>query len=320
MFLKSRINTIIILAISFIIINTAIIHAAWWEEKRFPVPQNTEQVKQQTKKIAGFDFKFTYYVSTQDTQSIKEFYRRELGNLGWSERQLQQDLAKIKNDAEAASKLKALPGNMFSDSKDDTAGNIFFENNLVFEKDEVMLTITFLPEAAVRDGKTKFSLSEGKLELQKKQAISESQYVPELLAKPKKNVTPLYPGAILINLSEKEDYLKATYFTKDYIEDVADFYKQNMSGFGWSLINETPVTKVDFTNLAKYNQASACPDCERNLALASAMTEMWFMELGFSNSRQDSCKIGLFNNIIKGEQIKPMLNFTNIRIEYEKKK
>jgi len=332
--LEAKIKIAIIVTVSFLTIGAGVTHAAWWEEKRFPVPPNTEEVKQQVKKIAGSEFKFTYYISAQDKESIMEFYRRELNNLGWSEKNLQEDLAKaqqdlakaqqdldkIKNISPGLKTLPKLPDNIFSGPQDDAVSDMFFGNNLVFEKEKVMLTITFLPQAAMRDGKTKFSVSEGKLDLGKKEAGPAAQYAPELLEKPKKNVTPLYPGAVLVNLSEKEDYLKATYFTKGYIEEVADFYREKMPGFGWSLINEIPINKVDFANLAKSGGTSTCPECEKNLAAGSAMTDMWFMELGFSNSRQDTCKIGLFYNAVKSEQEKPVMNFTTVRVEYEKNK
>lgn len=296
---------ITILSVLILTVFTGVIHAAWWSEKRFPVPANTEQVKEQTRKIAGSDFKFTYYVSRQDKEGIKDFYRRELSGLGWNEQELKQSLSEAKTGSAVQ-----------------VSGNVFFDNNLVFKKEDSILTLTFLPEGVIKDERVRFSISEGKLELGKKRDISkQEEYVPQLMARPKKNIAPLYPKATLINFSEKDGYLNATYFTKDYIEDVADFYKNNMSGHGWSLISEIPLARIDLLNSTKFaSPASVCPECSQGQQMPSVITDMWFMELVFSNPRQDSCRIGLFNNIVEGSDSKQLLNFTNIRIEYEKKK
>lgn len=302
---KSKIRRMIILAMLMLIVNTGALYAAWWTAKDIPVPPSAEEVKQQAKRIGGFDFKFTYYISSQDQKSIKDFYLRELPNLGWQERPIGE---KLSDDAAAYKNRRS-------------GDSIFFENNLVFEKDNVMLTVTFLPKGGPDDGKTKFSVSQGKLELKGGQPLSKKGYIPELLDKPKKNVVPTYPGATLANLLEKENYLRATYVTEGQIEDVASFYREHMPDYGWSLVNEIPVGKVDFNSAYKYAEEQSCPECSKKTLISkSATPEVWFMELAFSNAKKDNCKIGLFGNVIQVDSAKPALNFTNIRIEYEKNK
>jgi hypothetical protein len=280
-----------------------------------PLPSGAEEARQETRKIAGSEFIFTYYTSAQDTAAaIKNFYRSRLPNLGWKEKELLNDLEQIPN-------FQANP----------SLGNALGQN-LMFEKGEDTLIITFMPEGAFRDGKARFTLARGKLDI-KKQPVGEESFAPELLAKPKKEVAPTYPGASLINLTEGANFLQAGYFTKDNIETVSAFYKANMPKYGWALKKEGPIQEnvlpADKNEIAKY-----CPECANSAeieaktsnALQADMLKVELKnivnrqaELAFVKENKIVCNVVIAERNAIGVSAEDLGKMTVIMVNYEEK-
>lgn len=272
--------------------------AAWLDTSALPVPPYAEEVKKDSRRIAGQEFSFTYYTSTQDTATIKDFYRSRLPNLGWKEKTPLKDLVQIPN-------FKLEP----------SLSNVF-EQNLMFEKDGSTLIINFMPQGVFKDGKTRFSVSKGKLDI-KAGLPKDTDFTPELLTKPQKEVAPIYPGASLITLSEQPHLSQATYFSKDDMETIIEFYKTRMPRYAWYLVEEKPVEKIDSGD---YDLSEHCPDCPKDIqpTVKSMQTEL--AQLDFSNQQGDACKIVLFRAISKEAVDVPLSDMTTILVHYAEKK
>lgn len=256
-------------------------HASWWDvsswNKGMPVPTDTQEVKREERIITGNKFDFVYYASKSDIEVIKNFYRVKLKNTGWSEQELLRE-------------LKAMPQVKIDNLEMAQA----LERNLVFSKDEEQVIISFLPKQYSKDNLTKFTVCYGKIA----KNLSEAQAadsLPRLVATPKKEVAPNFPGASLVLLSEEAKTLKASYSVKSDIEPVVDFYRENMSRYGWVLVNEKPI--------------------EKRIA-GGASIELRFAELDFSNQAQDRCNIMVSNAGGPGGN----LSITTILVDYEEKK
>ncbi len=256
-------------------------HASWWDvsswNKGMPVPTDTQEVKREERIITGNKFDFVYYASKSDIEVIKNFYRVKLKNTGWSEQELLRE-------------LKGVPGIKIDNLEMEQA----LERNLVFSKDEEQIIISFLPKQYSKDNLTKFTVCYGKIS----KNLSEAQAadsLPRLVAKPKKEVAPDFPGASLVLLSEEAKTLKASYSVKSDIEPVVDFYRENMSRYGWVLVNEKPI--------------------EKRIAGGTPI-ELRFAELDFSNQAQDRCNIMVSNAGGPGGN----LSITTILVDYEEKK
>jgi hypothetical protein len=255
-----------------------------------PVPAQTEQTKQEVRKIAGSEMEFTYYISSQGPQEIKKFYLNRLEELGWQESFPLKDLGQIQ------------------DFKIDANLSKVFEQNLMFNKQGQTLIITFLPDEVSKDNKTHFSTSQGKIDFAAAPSIDTAS-PPELVAKPSKDVVPEYPGAYLLSLSETDVSLKATYYSKDEIESIAGFYKSKMPDYGWFLSEEGPVHKLN----------ADCPSCAKEQAGVNKPLDMLFGELVFSNKNEDRCRIG-FSYVLPAEEQIKSFGFTTIMVDYEQKK
>ncbi|MDD5431580.1 MAG: hypothetical protein PHO70_01115 [Candidatus Omnitrophica bacterium] len=307
MLLKARYKIISFLAALFILSNLGTCFSAWWDNSYIPAPPETEQLRTQTKVFSGTEFKFTYYTSTQDEKSIKDFYKRELINLGWKEKQI----------------LDGLMGDKKEEIKEGSTLDLFFDNNLIYEKDGKMLTVTFLPKEVRQQGRVDYSISIGKPDFEKFKVSPQASPIPKLMAKPQKNVAPVYPGAVLVSLSEKAEYLKAVYYTQDDIEKVMDYYKGKMPSSGWSLVDEVPITKTDYSKATeKLWDLESCPTCQQGkIGFSQIMGEVWFGELSYANQKSDTCKVGFINNAkAEGGKQGYLPGFTAIRVDYEKKK
>lgn len=256
-------------------------HASWWDvsswNKGLPVPADSQEVKREERMIAGNKFDFIYYAGKSNIEVIKNFYRFKLKSMGWSEQELLRQ-------------LKAMPGVKIDNLQVAQA----LERNLSFTKDEEQIIISFLPAQYSKDNLTKFTVCYGKISKNLKD-LQASDSLPRLLAKPKKEVAPDFPGASLITLSEADKALKASYSVESDIEPVLDFYRENMRRYGWLLVNEKPI--------------------EKRIAGGTSI-ELRFAELKFSNSAQDRCNIMLSNaGVPQGN-----LSITTILVDYEEKK
>lgn len=304
MFLRYKFLALIIMASFCLFAQTGVLNAAWWGGDGLPVPPNASEVNRETRDIAGAELNFIYYTSRQEASQIKDFYRTKLSNLGWKEMGVPKDLNQIK----LPDQTPALQSEYLSRA---------LETNLIFEKDDDMLIVTFLPGEYSQDAKTKFNVCIAKA-IKKAQLSADNIAVPKLVDKPKKNVFPAYPGVSLITLVEKPNSLRATYFSKDDIESVTPFYKTEMSKYGWFLEDEKPIKKMERSDAAGYNSPDSCPTCVKNQPVLSSSMETWFTQLDFSNDRQDRCNI-LITQVIPMDKLPHSLEITTISVNYEEK-
>lgn len=278
----------LLMLIGFISLQSALSFAQ--DTLSIPLPPQTEQVKQEVRKISGSEMEFTYYITSQSPQEIKKFYLNKLALLDWQENSPLKSLEQVPDVKLDANLSKAL------------------EQTLMFTKEDVTLVITILPEGASSDNKTHFSISKGKIDFSLSPSV-DTIAPPELLAQPSKDVAPEYPGASLLSLSETANSLKATYFSSDGIEAIAAFYKDKMPAYGWVLAEEKPARKIN----------ADCPSCAKEQIGANKPVDMLFGELAFSNKKQDSCRIG-FSYVLPAEEQVKSLSFTTILVDYEEHK
>lgn len=305
MFLRYKVLIMVILMASCALIKADRLNAAWWEVKNVPVPPAAHKEKEETRIIAGSQMDFTYYTSAQDAAEIKEFYRIKLANLGWQEKDFLKDLSQVK-----------LPEGV--PAMDTAYLDKMTKSNLLFEKDNETLIITFLPEEYSRDGKTRFNLCQGRKIEAKTELSADTVPLPVLVAKPKKDVFAVYPAASLLSLNEETHSLQATYMTKDEPEPVISFYKAKMPNYGWYLKSEKPLKKMDTAGMGKDNGSESCPSCKANLALSNASMETWFGEIDFSNERGDKCNIAVAEVIPLDNKLSSF-KMTTIVVFYQEK-
>jgi len=292
---------LITLVLSTILMATNSINAGWWEANSIPVPPGTQEANKETRRISGSEFEFIYYTSTQDIDALKQFYRLRLPQSGWKEKELAKDMGQLQGVQIDTGML-----------------NKTLENNIMFEKEGETLMISFMPAGFSQDGRTKFTVSKGKLSLEKAPS-SDDNLIPELLTKPKKEVAPEYPGAKLVSLSEQQSSTQATYMTKDDIEGAISFYKSQMPGYGWSLAGEEPVTKADYGDTTKYDISQYCPTCPKDTLISPGSISTWTAQLKFSNAKGDGCRVFLSQTQASGKA-SSALNMTTIVMYYEEAK
>ena len=286
--MRRFIFTLIIFCLSF---NPSSLYAAWWNEERLPLPINTQEAEKETRKLADGEYDFTYYTSSQDVASIKEFYRRELSRLGWKENDILGGLSQMEG------------------FKPDAMITGLLGENILFEKEGYTFTLGFMPQEYSLDGKTHFSIARSK-EKESNKPLTEEEInqlaIPELKAKPKKEIAPVYPGATLVNLSEGKGSQDLAYITTGHIEQAASFYKTRMADYGWSLKEEKPLAQVE------------TPAEAQNLV---GEMDMWLTQLDFSNNFGDNCQVVISSVISQSEKSASLgLDMTNILVRYEEKK
>jgi hypothetical protein len=273
------------------------LYAAWWDRNTIPLPAGTEEVFQETRNISGSEFVLKYYASAQDAKGISDFFRSKLPALDWKEKELLKEMRQIPN-------LK-IPGSLED----------MLAMNSIFEKEGETIMINFLPQGAVQDGKTRFTIARGKTDA--KREPGEDDFIPRLAGKPKMDVAPVYPDAALIALSENSGFVRATYFVKDDIDKVSEFYKNKMLDYGWSLREEKPLKNL---SSGDFDFSSLCPDCPKDKKTQQAVkpVDMAVSEFDFSNKEGDLCIVALTNAGPKQAVADKLKNTTTIMVQYEK--
>lgn len=257
-------------------------------QEYLPVPSGAQESKKQVRKLAGSEYTLTYYKSSSSSEEIKSFYRANLPALGWKEKGFLDDLSQIEQ----------LKDNPF-------LGQVL-EKTLVFEKDKEIIIINFLP--ALRQSKEiQFTLSRGTMPEMPEGAQAEQQpfIVPELVAQPKKNVAPAYPGSSLMFLQEPQAGQRAVYATADEAQKVAGFFKEQMPGYGWALQEETPAEKLN----------QDCPTCPKTTGLP---IETWVTKLKFTKPGAE-CEVVL-SQIKAGNVLPQGMAATTILVNYDEKR
>lgn len=280
MFFGRNLKVIFVATISIVFITIAPLLA----REFFPTPTGTQETKQEVRKMMGSEFNLSYYTSILGIEEIKSFYRANLPALGWEEKGLLDDFMQVETLQNNAQLKQVL------------------EKTLVFEKDKEVLIVNFIPTKP--GSQTQFSLSRGELADISEGAQPDAQpfMVPELVAKPKKNVAPRYPGASLTFLSEPQGAQRAVYVTGDDMQAVAAFFKEKMPGYGWQFQREEPAVKV-----------------ESGAKSTSIPVETWVSRLKFSKQGQEECEIVL-SYIKTTDKLPKDLAATTIVVNYEKKR
>lgn len=298
--LRVRILRLTALAVICFALSLNALYAAWWESGIIPVPPQSKKVSEQKKTILGRNAETTYYTSVTPRDEIKDFYIRQLGELGWEQSKIFAGLP-LGKDAEKAQQAQD-----------------FLANYLFFEKKDQKLMVFLTPEYIYSDAKTHFSISKW----QQGAGEQEGQVVPELNQKPKKEVTPVYPGAYLANLAEDENSLRAMYVSEEAdAEKIAAFYKKGMQGYGWLLTEEEPLHKISMQELTGAPKKD-CPFCKKAKEKVSAPElktnlEILAMRMVFSNSSGDICQIVLSRNA--ESEAAAGAGITIIKVNYAKK-
>jgi len=297
MCLKYKIARLLGLILLVAAITAPSIYAAWWDRDTIPLPSGTEEVFQETRNISGTEFVLKYYTNSQDAKAISDFFRSKLTALGWKEKELLKEMSQIPN-------LK-IPGSV----EDMLAANS------IFERGGETVMINFLPQGAVQDGKTRFTIARGNTEAKKEP--KEDDFIPRLSGKPKLDIAPVYPAAALISLSENAGFMRATYFSKDDIDKVSEFYKNKMLAYGWSITDEKPLQKLDS---GEPDPSSLCPDCPKDKKIQQAIkpVDMEVQELNFSNKEGDRCIVALAVAGPKDAVGDKLKNTTTVMVQYEK--
>ncbi len=297
--IRSKTKITILLILSALSLNLSLLNVAMADTGAIRVPSGAEEIRRETRRIAGGEFVFHYYASSQDSAAIKDFYNSTLPKSGWQEKNPLKELKQVPNFQVDSSLSNAL------------------EQNLIFEKDGEMVIVNFLPSGTSSDGKTRFTVAQGKIDL-KNPDVAKQDFVPVVLTKPRKDIAPVYPGASLISLNEGSDYLKAGYFTRDDIETAASFYRNNMGSYGWNLTEEKPIQEMA-NEAGNYDIYKYCPTCPKdmNINLNSIKTKL--TQLKFSNDKQDACAVTVSSRASTDASMS-LAGMTVILVNYEQKK
>ncbi len=219
--------------------------AAIWEN--IPVFPQAQKVKQEEMTIDGNPAQSSIYTTQSPPEEVVEFYKTKLGNFGWE----------LKSDRDQRG-VKLL---IFY--KKDKMLNLIVQSML--GKNYITLTQSQLPETTP-GGTTpcpacekkkqelieKLKLSEGtKLEdvdiNQIKGAFPQESVAPEEDTPGRDlQLVPRYPGAVRASAMERDNGKKMnlSYYTQHSIDDVVNFYRQNMPNYYWKSVDE-----LDFQNL-----------------------------------------------------------------------
>ena len=133
---------VIILFILFVLIaDQAFAQLKGFFSGNLPVPPRTQEIKKTKRKIADMDFDFIAYQSSSSLESIRSFYRKRFKREGWEELDFSKHMPKLKVPVESVP--------------------LFLERNLAFQKGDILVTLTFMPDGLLAEGKTGFTLTRG---------------------------------------------------------------------------------------------------------------------------------------------------------------
>jgi len=231
-----------------------------WQEP-FPLPSAAEELSREQMQLMGGDFTITIYATELSFKEITKFYQEKLLQNGW------EDISKDE-------KLKQLANaGLFSKS-------LFFKNN-----DEV-ITIQNLPNPqAPRE--TRFSLARGRPRFLRSDLGEEE---PEPEHRELKDI-PVYPGATMEPFSSirTQGRIQVGYTTSDNIEQVIQFYREELPVYGWEIEEELPVMEYDSQDLTQ------CAECKKMPAsLQSELKDSAMRMQGLRISKDSrACIIGI---------------------------
>lgn len=222
----------------------ALTDAAVWEN--IPAFPQAQKVKQEDTLVNNKQIQTTIYTTAASPQEVVAFYRAKLSSFGWK---LESEIAQ-----------QGI--NMLVLSKEDKYLNVMVQN--IMGKNFLTITQSILSkEPPPKEEKSCPECEKQSEELRKKLKLtSESILEDAQIAKefspqidvsseedtPGKDLqfVPRYPGAVRVNDIERENGKKVslTYYSRDSVEAVVDFYRRNMGNYYWN-----PGDEVDFSDI-----------------------------------------------------------------------
>jgi len=239
-FQRSRLQLMSLIFVFFFSI-PALSEAAVW--KNIPALPQAQKIKQEEAAVNNIPVQTTIYTTLTPPQEIAEFYKTKLVGFGW----------KLGTEANQ----QGIYVLVFSAEKNEFL-NIMVQN--ILGKNYVTITQSKKPETPTQpcpecnkkmaelkkntdtspEAKEKMKEALKEMASKKKSSFGEDSAGKDL------QFVPRYPGATRVNDIERDNGRKVnlTYYTKDAVENVINFYRQNMGDNYWKLENE-----VDFQDL-----------------------------------------------------------------------
>lgn len=222
--------------------------AAVWEN--IPALPQAQKLKQEEALVNNSPAQTSIYTTLATSKEIIEFYKAKLANFGWK----------------LGSEINQQGVNLTVFSKADKILTIMVRNML--EKNFITVTQSIMPQRDSKETQACSECEKRKEELKKKLGVSKDSFNKEInipedviaseggpkeMSLPKEDTpgrdlqfVPRYPQAVRVNDMEREKGRKVSlaYYTKDSVENVINFYRQNMGNYYWQLENE-----IDLQNL-----------------------------------------------------------------------
>jgi len=226
----------------------ALSDAAIWEN--IPAFPQAQKVKQEEALLDNNPIQSTIYSTLSSPEEIIEFYKTKLANFGW----------KLKSEKDEQG-IKLL--NFYKEDKivslivQNMIGKTFITITQSMAQQELPKSKAPCPECEKQKEELieKWKLPEGtkledvNIEQIKKEALLQVQnntVIQEDAPGNDLKFVPRYPGAVRASSFERENGKKVnlSYYSQSSIENVANFYRQNMGNYYWKLEDT-----IDFQNL-----------------------------------------------------------------------
>lgn len=282
--IKARKISGLVFVIIFFGLNS--LFAFWGDNAGLPLPIGSQEEQVTQKSDTGSLFTMTFYSVMQDTGAVKDFYRRRMPQQGWQE----IDPAGVPG----LDQMRAL-----------------MQDCVIFGKGNDLAAVIISPSTS-NDGITHFAVGTNKAAAA---AATDENTPPQLVAKDNEDLVPVYPRATLTASSKSGNSKQLTYQTSDSLEEVIDFYKEQMPGEGWVLGQEEPLQEVTFDNSDPDSLANLCPNCPQKINDIVGAMNSWGAALDFSRGKEQ-CTIGL-SKVKSGEGAPMSFNMSTIVVNYE---
>jgi len=210
----------------------AISKAAVWEN--IPAFPQAERIRQEETLVNNSPARTTVYSTLASPEEIVKFYKTKLINFGW----------KLETEANQ----QGIEMLMFS--KGDKFLNIMLQS--ILGKNFITLAQSINPKELLKQKPPCPECEKKQEELNKgiepaRDLISKDENFSKKDT-PGRDLqfVPRYPGAVRASAMERENGKKVnlSYYSQSSVEDVVNFYRQNMGNYYWQLDNQ-----IDFQNL-----------------------------------------------------------------------
>jgi hypothetical protein len=227
-------QTVLFFCFLFIV---AISEAAIWED--IPALPGSQRVRHEEVVVNNNPVQTTIYSTTLSPEEIVKFYKTKLSSFGWG----------------LKSEVTQQGMTLLVFSKGDKLLNMTIQNILGGNYITIMQSrMSQEPLKPCPECEKKLEEIKKDLKLSNESGEKKIEIPTDAISKEQETDTPgrdlqfvpRYPGAVRVNDIEKENGKKVniTYYAKDPVENIINFYRQNMGNYYWKLENE-----VDFQNL-----------------------------------------------------------------------